>query len=57
MIYILKRIDGEKDNYTKKEFKSYDEAYNFLEEAFGQSCCSDCDYEQNYYYQIQKKFE
>ena len=52
MIFALKRIDGEEDPYTKLRFKTYDEAYDYLEKFFGQDCCSDTDYEKNNYYLI-----
>ena len=55
MTFILKRIDKKKDSYTKLIFKSYDEAFDFLANHFGQSCCSDVDYETNEYYEIIKK--
>tara|TARA_Y100000589_G_C26916519_1_gene532568 strand:+ start:117 stop:287 length:171 start_codon:yes stop_codon:yes gene_type:complete len=56
MTFILKRIDDKKDFYTSKEFKTYKEAYDFLEENIGQNCCSDTDFEKNFYYDIIKKF-
>ena len=52
MPYILKRIDGIEDFYTTKKFKSYDEAYDFLEKIIGNNCCSDTDFEKNFYYDI-----
>ena len=55
MDFTLKRIDGKEDFYTKKIFSSYDQAYDFLEKHFGQSCCSDIDFDQNNYYQIIRK--
>ena len=52
MIFILKRIDGKDDYYTTKKFNTYDEAYDFLEKIIGQNCCSDTDFEKNFYYAI-----
>ena len=52
MSFILRRIDGKEDLYTKKKFKSYIEAYDFLEKTIGQACCSDSDFEKNFYYNI-----
>ena len=52
MTFILKRIDGEKDLYTSKKFNTYEEAYDFLEKLIGQNCCSDIDFEENFYYDI-----
>ena len=55
MTYILKRIDGKDDLYTTKKFKTYNEAYDFLEKLIGQTCCSDTDFEKNFYYDIAKE--
>ena len=52
MTFILKRIDGKEDLYTTKKFKTYKEAYEFLEKLIGQNCCSDTDFEKNFYYDI-----
>jgi len=52
MKFILKRIDGKEDFYTKQKFKTYNEAYYFLEKIIGQTCCSDTDFEKNFYYDI-----
>ena len=52
MKYILKRIDGKEDSFTNKIFRTYDDAFNFLEKNIGQTCCSDTDYENNFYYDI-----
>ena len=52
MTFILKRIDGKEDIYTKEKFNSYEEAYDFLEKIIGQTCCSDTDFEKNFYYDI-----
>ena len=52
MRFILKRIDGKEDLYTSKRFSTYNEAYDFLEKIIGQTCCSDSDFEKNFYYDI-----
>ena len=52
MTFILKRIDGKEDLYTTKKFNSYEEAYDFLEKNIGLTCCSDTDFENNFYYDI-----
>ena len=58
MIFILKRIDGKEDFYTTKKFNTYEEAYDFLEKIIGPTCCSDTDFENNFYYDIteEKKY-
>ena len=55
MTFVLIRIDGKKDFYTTMRFKTYNEAYDFLEKKIGQSCCSDTDFEKNFYYDITKE--
>ena len=52
MTFILKRIDEKEDFYTTKKFKTYEEAYDFLEKIIGQTCCSDTDFEYDFYYNI-----
>ncbi|WP_320665185.1 hypothetical protein [Prochlorococcus sp. MIT 1223] len=52
--YRITRIDGEEDKLTSQSFDSYDEAYDLLEEIYGDICCSDADYEDRPYYQIIK---
>ena len=52
MTFILRRIDGKEDIYTSKKFKTYNDAYDFLEKMIGESCCSDADFENNFYYDI-----
>ena len=54
MSYFLKRIDGKEDSNTSIIFQSYNEAYDFLENNFGESCCSDIDFEKDNYYTIEK---
>tara|TARA_Y100000589_G_scaffold277814_1_gene273005 strand:- start:142 stop:315 length:174 start_codon:yes stop_codon:yes gene_type:complete len=55
MSFILKRIDGEEDLYTVRKFNTYEEAYDFLEKIIGENCCSDTDFEGNFYYNIIKE--
>ena len=55
MTFILKRIDGKEDLYTCKKFNTYEEAYDCLEKIMGQTCCSDSDFEKNFYYDITEK--
>ena len=55
MRFILKRIDGKEDFYMTKKFNTYEEAYDFLEKIIGDSCCSDTDFENNFYYNIIKE--
>ncbi len=52
MKYRINRHDGEKDKITNQEFENYDDAYQFLEEIYGDICCSDADYEDRPYYEI-----
>ena len=56
MKFILKRIDGKEDFYTRKKFKTYNDAYDFLEKIIGETCCSDTDFENNFYYDIKKEY-
>ena len=51
-MFILKRIDGKEVIHTTKKFNTYEEAYDFLEKITGQTCCSDTDFEKNFYYDI-----
>jgi len=52
MKFFLKRIDDREDSYTKMKFNTYEEAYDFLEKVMGQTCCSDTDFDKNFYYNI-----
>ena len=52
MGYKLIRIDGNEDNNTTHCFENYSEAYHFLERIYGDSCCSDADYDDITYYDI-----
>ena len=52
MIYKIIRIDGEDDELTAQSFDNYSEAYDLLEELYGDLCCSDADYGDITYYDI-----
>ena len=44
MSYKIIRIDGKNDKLTAKNFDEYSDAYDVLEELYGDLCCSDTDY-------------
>ena len=52
MIYKIVRIDGKKDDVTSQTFSNYEDAYDLLEEIYGDICCSDADYGEIIYYDI-----
>lgn len=52
MRYKIIRHDGGKDEITSQVFDNYDDAYDLLEEIYGDMCCSDADYEDRPYYEI-----
>ena len=52
MKYLITRDDGEEDDITSQSFDKYDDAYELLEEIYGDMCCSDADYEDRPYYEI-----
>ena len=52
MTYHITRHDEEEDDITSQSFDSYDDAYELLEEIYGDMCCSDADYEDRPYYEI-----
>ena len=52
MKYSINRNDGEEDEITSQSFDAYDDAYDMLEEVYGDMCCSDADYEDRPYYEI-----
>ena len=52
MTYHITRHDGEEDDITSQSFENYDDAYDLLEEIYGDMCCSDADYEDRPYYEI-----
>ncbi len=54
MKYLITRNNGEEDEITSQRFDNYDDAYDLLEEIYGDMCCSDADYEDRPYYEIVK---
>ena len=52
MRHLITRDDGEEDDITSQRFDNYDDAYELLEEIYGDMCCSDADYEDRPYYEI-----
>ena len=52
MKYRITKQDGEGDDITSQDFDNYDDAYDLLEEVYGDMCCSDADYEDRPYYEI-----
>ena len=52
MTFKLIRIAGKDDKLTEKIFDNYSDAYDLLEELYGDLCCSDADYGNITYYDI-----
>ena len=52
MTYKIIRIDGKNDELTAQSFEKYSDAYDLLEEIYGDICCSDADNEDITYYDI-----
>ena len=52
MKYKIIRIDGKEDKLTIQSFDKYTDAYDLLEELYGDLCCSDSDYGDIIYYHI-----
>ncbi len=52
MKFHIARHDGEQDEITSQIFDNFDDAYDLLEEIYGDMCCSDADYEDRPYYEI-----
>ncbi len=52
MKYRIIRHDGDEDKITSQHFRSYNDAYDLLEEIYRDMCCSDADYEDRPYYEI-----
>ena len=50
--YKIIRLDGKDDKLTAQSFDKYSDAYNLLEELYGDLCCSDADYGDITYYDI-----
>ena len=51
---LITRDDGDEDDITSQSFDNYNDAYELLEEIYGNMCCSDADYEDRPYYEIIK---
>ena len=52
MAYRISRHHGDGDDITSQSFENYDDAYELLEEIYGDMCCSDADYEDRPYYEV-----
>ena len=52
MTYKIIWIDGKDDELTTLSFDKYSDAYDLLEELYGDLCCSDVDYGDITYYDI-----
>ena len=52
MNYKIVRIDGKEDDVTSQAFSNFADAYDLLDEIYGDRCCSDADYEDIVYYDI-----
>ena len=52
MVYKLIRFDGKEDKITSYYFDKYSDAYDFLDNLYGDLCCSDADCENINYYDI-----
>ena len=52
MSYKIIRIDGKDDKLTAQSFDKFYDAYDLLEELYGDLCCSDTDYGNIIYYDI-----
>ena len=44
MNYKIVRIDGKEDDVTSQTFSNFADAYDLLDEIYGDLCCSDADY-------------
>ena len=52
MTYKIIRLDGKDDKLTTQSIDKYSDAYDLLEELYGDLCCSDADYAEITYYDI-----
>ena len=50
MNYKIVRIDGKEDDVTSQTFSNFADAYDLLDEIYGDICCSDADYGDIIYY-------
>ena len=58
MTYKIIRIDGKDNELTAQSFDKYSDAYDLLEEIYGDLCCSDADYGViTYYYILENNFK
>ncbi|ABX09131.1 hypothetical protein [Prochlorococcus marinus] len=55
MRFFITRHDGKEDEVTIQEFANYDDAYDLLEDVYGDICCSDADYDDRPYYEINER--
>ena len=52
MAYKIIRLDGKDDKLTTQSLYNYSDAYDLLEELYGDLCWSDADYGDITYYDI-----
>ena len=52
MNYRIVRIDGREDEVTTQTFSNFSDAYDLLDKLYGDTCCSDADYDDITYYDI-----
>tara|TARA_B100001027_G_scaffold141534_1_gene98476 strand:+ start:122 stop:292 length:171 start_codon:yes stop_codon:yes gene_type:complete len=52
MSFKIIRLDGKEDKLTTQSFDKYSDAYDLLEELYGDLCCSDADHGNITYYDI-----
>ena len=52
MTYKIIRIDEKNDELTAQSFDKYSDAYDLIEELYGDLCCFDADYVDITYYDI-----
>ena len=50
--FQVKAYGGKNDELTAQSFDKYSDAYDLLEELYGDLCCSDADYGDITYYDI-----
>jgi len=55
MTFKITRLDGKDDKLTVQNFDNFSDAYDLLEELYGDLCCSDTDYGDINYYDIVEK--
>ena len=52
MKFKIKRFDGIEDDITSNIYETFDDAYDVLDKIYSDVCCSDADYEDRPYYEI-----